>query len=241
MGTLFKIKRRAYLLLKPIVNAVPPLKALNKWRRKRNNKKKLQTMRELGPSLAKRVVDVLEAGGYEPILVFGTLLGAVREGRFLRHDYDLDFGVELDTNEDWAGLKACMEAAGFTLARQFSLRGAITEQAYEADGFLFDIFGLMPVEGSDERRAFYYCLLDEGVYESDDDRSVKYIDLPAIDQRIYVDVDGVKLPIPANAEDCLTRAYTEHWRVPDPTWVSGTKGGWVLMEGVTERRTVFSR
>ena len=91
------------------------------------------------------MISTLEAGGYEPVLAFGTLLGAVREGRFLRHDYDLDFGVELDTNEDWAKLTACMEAAGFTILRQFSLRGTITEQAYDADGFTFDIFGFMPV------------------------------------------------------------------------------------------------
>ena len=237
---LFKVKRSLYLTLKPIVNAVPFLKALNRKRRQLRNTGAKRAIEELGPATSIRVIDTLENAGFEPVLVYGTLLGAVREGQFLRHDYDLDFGVEVDTNDDWAKLQSCMEAAGFRVARQFSLKGLITEQAYFSDGFTFDIFGLMPIEGSDERRSYYYCLLDDGKYESEDDRSVKYLDFPAIDKRVRVPVDGVELPIPGNAEEFLTRAYTEHWRVPDPSWVSGTGGGWHLMEGVVERRTVFS-
>ena len=236
---LFSVKRKLYLFFKPIVNAVPLLKKINRKRRQAMGTKEKQAVIEHGLSTAVDVVNVLENGGFEPVLVFGSLLGAVREGRFLRHDYDLDFGVEVDDNETWARLRSCMEEGGYKIARQYSVGGLITEQAYHAQGFTFDVWGLMPIEGSDERRAYYHCLLDEGQYESEDDRSIKYLDLPPIGERVLVEVDGVELPIPANAEECLTRAYTEHWRVPDPTWVSGTEGGWKLMEGVVERRMVF--
>lgn len=38
----------------------------------------------------------LRAAGVSPFLSFGTLLGAVREGRFLEHDADIDLGVFSD-------------------------------------------------------------------------------------------------------------------------------------------------
>ena len=239
--SLYGIKRKAYLFVKALVNKYPFLKQLNRWRRRVRGAKERQAVSEYGAETAKNVVRILEQGGYEPILVFGTLLGAVREGRFMPHDFDLDFGVEINSDEEWADLRHCLESGGYQIARQYSVKGIITEQAYLSHGFTFDIWGLMPIEGSEERRAFYHCLLDDGKYESDDDRSVKYIDLPPIESRLYVDVDGVNLPIPNNAEEHLVRAYTEHWRVPDPSWKSGTDGGWHLMEGAVERRTVFRR
>lgn len=239
MASLFQLKRAAYLWAKRIVNKVPPLKAANRIRRKVRGAKTRKAVASYGATASTEVIKALEDGGFEPILAFGTLLGAIRENRILRHDNDLDYAVQIDSNEEWQRLKECMEAAGYVILRQFSLKGSITEQAYQGNGYSFDVFGFMPVEGSKERRAFYYCLLDEGKYESEDDRSVKYMDFPPFEGRMLVEVDGVMLPVPDNAEEILSRAYTERWRTPDPAWVSGSN--WKIMEGVVERRQVFRK
>lgn len=236
---IYRIKRYLYLKLKPMVNAFKPLKYLNKLRRQSMSNAKREAVSLYGLSTAVDVTSVLEKEGFEPVLVFGSLLGAIREGRFIRNDNDLDFGIEVDSNADWQRVRNCMEEAGYKIARQYRYKGLITEQAYYSHGFTFDIWGLMPIEDSTERRAYYHCIIDTGEYSTDNDRSVKCIDLPAIGKRVYVDVEGASLPVPDNAEECLTRAYTDHWRIPDPTWVSGTDGGWKLLEGVVERREVF--
>lgn len=41
----------------------------------------------------KKVMEVLQEENIETFLVFGTLLGAVREKGFIKHDMDMDFGV----------------------------------------------------------------------------------------------------------------------------------------------------
>lgn len=44
---------------------------------------------------------LLESEGFRPFILSGTLLGAIREGRLLAHDYDLDLGLfaeEIDLN-----------------------------------------------------------------------------------------------------------------------------------------------
>ncbi len=49
-----------------------------------------------GLFLLQRVTAELERMGFAPFLVFGTLLGAVREGRFISHDTDIDLGLILE-------------------------------------------------------------------------------------------------------------------------------------------------
>jgi len=59
-----------------------------------------------GPDFLKDCEEVCEAVGVKPFLIFGTLLGFVRENGFIPHDYDIDLGL---TEEDFGKKHLIME------------------------------------------------------------------------------------------------------------------------------------
>ncbi|MFN3255097.1 MAG: hypothetical protein ACE37B_05340 [Ilumatobacter sp.] len=50
--------------------------------------------------IAKAVTGVLEPTGIQPFLMSGSLLGVIRDGGFMAHDYDVDLGLVPGTDRD---------------------------------------------------------------------------------------------------------------------------------------------
>ncbi len=60
---------------------------------------KLLTRKEAFVDAAQKVVALLEQHNFQPILAYGTLLGAVRENGFISHDDDLDLLCRVDAHD----------------------------------------------------------------------------------------------------------------------------------------------
>jgi len=226
-----------YLWLKKTVHNNTYLSKLNKQRRRIIDERRRKAATKYGAETARQVIDLLESNGFEPFLTAGTLLGAIRDGRILAHDDDVDIALRLEGASSWASLRSVLENAGYSIVREFSLDGEIREQAYQADGFTFDIFGFHHPGNQSLLRAYYFCKLDGVDYADEDDRSVKYIDLPDFEKLQTANLSGELLPVPDNATEVLQLLYGPNWRIPDPNWKTGT--GWFLMEDTLIRRTVY--
>lgn len=66
-----------------------------------------------------KILSILEEEKIEFFLVFGTLLGAIREKDFIKHDLDLDFGVW--ENNNFEKMRECLEKKGFYLKSEIIL------------------------------------------------------------------------------------------------------------------------
>lgn len=171
-----------------------------------------QGMLRLDPDRYQRhlaaVIATLETLGGEPMLAYGTLLGAVREGAFLTHDDDVDIlyvarGASRDevVAEDLPRVAAALEAQGFRihLLLPHNLNMHVVDPA---TGAVVDVFPCWRENGGMRlhMEAMQLRALEVGVF------------LP----RSTVVLGDAKLPAPARPDAFLEARYGEDWRVADP-------------------------
>jgi SAM-dependent methyltransferase len=143
-------------------------------------------------------------------LSFGTLLGAVRDGRLIGHDVDVDLGylsshaVPVDVIVESFAIERVLAAeTGWRITR--------------ANGGFLQLFPPQPDGRSRNIDVFScFCTDSGGLYQINDigttgDRSV----ILPLQQ---IPLEGRLLPAPAKPEVLLEAAYGSGWRVPDPTF-----------------------
>ena len=191
---------------------------------------RVETIREKGTDVVKTIEDALTESGLIYFATCGTLLGLIRENRLLRNDYDLDYAVLIEKEEDWIRLENALIEAGFDKIRHFTLEGKVTEQTYRnTDGIEIDFFGHFIID--DEICFYSYDKLENVEYPSEDSwsayilRNGKYVGV----KKISTDVGVVT--VPENAEEYLTYNYNDNWRIPDPHFKANTGKGCSLIKG----------
>lgn len=89
-------------------------------------------------TMLKRLHDFLNINNIGYWLEYGTLLGAIRQGSILSHDYDLDIGIN---QKEWnLNLRNKIIEQGFILTREISVDGIIIEESYSFKGISVDLF-----------------------------------------------------------------------------------------------------
>lgn len=150
----------------------------------------------------------LEAAGIHAFLAYGTLLGAVRDGRLIGHDSDADLGYvsehdhPVDAIRESFRVQRALVAAGYRITRYSAL--AFKVDVVESDGHVrgLDVFGGFMRDG-------YLHLMGE-------------IRTPF--RREWVTplgratLEGREFPVPADTDRFLAATYGKSWRVPDPAF-----------------------
>ena len=181
----------------------------------KRRKKGLQSM---GYEYLPKVDAVLRSKGIECFLVYGTLLGIIREGRFIGHDDDIDLGI-IDSDEfSWEVLEKAMAEIGMIKKHQFSMDGKVTEQTYRRKNLSIDFF-LMEMHG-DKCYSHGYVRKEGKNYDEQNQFSVRRGITSKISRTTEYVCETGKFRVPENYELFLKEVYGENWRVPDPTWQS---------------------
>jgi SAM-dependent methyltransferase len=158
---------------------------------------------------AEEVAAVLERElGLEPFVTGGTLLGAVREGRLLGHDDDVDLGYlsahtdPLDVAREGYEVGRILRRAGFSVLRHSP---GHVQMHFDHDGasdHYVDVFAGFLREGHWHQ---LFCIR----------HPARRADLLP---RSTVHVEGRPMPAPADVALALEANYGPHWRTPDPAF-----------------------
>jgi hypothetical protein len=160
------------------------------------------------------VLGELAAAGIAAFPAYGTLLGAVREGRLIGHDSDADLGYvsrhthPYDVVRESFALQRRLVDAGYATSRYSG--ASFKVEVVESDGFVrgLDVFGgfFAPWPGHDEDRLY---LMGE-------------IRAPFRPEWIFplgtCTLEGRTLSAPAQPERLLEAMYGPGWKVPDPAF-----------------------
>ena len=158
-------------------------------------------------------------------LFWGSLIGAVREHGFIKHDFDIDVAVWKDSYSD--RFKEELINAGFTHKHRFLIDDGESgmEDTFEKDGVAIDLFYFY--KGRDNKSyctSFDYmedCITwEECIKKYGNVKIYKFFfALPSSFE--YVPFENISLPIPDNYDDILRSYYGNNYMTPDPNWRGG--------------------
>ncbi len=179
-------------------------KRINSWR-----------LRKFGYECLRNFDEVLSSKGIKYWLMYGTLLGAVREHGFIRHDDDIDVGMFCkDINSDLVDL---LSKRGFVFKRvEITSDNKYRMMTFSYHGISFDIYGYNFDENANMITGFQVYPLEGGDWMSSRKENLYRVCLT------HQNYDGIErctfgkssLAIPKNAHDLLCKLYGDDYMTP---------------------------
>lgn len=209
-----KVARVPFLksLLKPLYY---PYK--NYIRRNRN-----KVFRENAIGVLSEFDRVMSDNGFHYSVFAGTLLGAVREKGFIKHDMDIDTMMWFDEYSPL--IKDVLVANGFKLHHVYEADGGklAKEDTYIKNGVNIDIFFVYSDHSYDSYQCDFFLL---GNSTSPEDCMKKYGHLgvrrreyPVGRSFVRLPFEGISVSAIQNYEDWLTARYGDDYMIPNPNY-----------------------
>lgn len=180
------------------------------------------------------LADLRDKAGVPAFIAYGTLLGAVRNGKLIGHDNDLDlaylsaFDHPVDVIREGYRVERALLDAGWAVRRGSGARLNVRIQQPNGALRFVDVFTALWVD------EVLYMQSDTGF------RLPRTSMLPLT----TVELHGRRVPAPADFERLLAATYGDGWRAPDPSfqyetppWLSRRLNGW--FGGLRNRRKIW--
>ncbi len=200
------------------------------YRYKENmNRERNQYFRDNSLEILKTFDKCMIDNGYDYCLIFGTLLGAIRERGFIPHDYDID--VALCIEDRSPALHAVLMQNGFNLRHHFVIEdghlGCEETYEYRNTGVTIDLFYICPAIN----KYPYVCCWNYGEgcasYRETMRRyggvTPRRIELPFNYQTRRSVFESIEVNIPDNAHLISEFCYGPSYMTPDPNYTVPTE------------------
>jgi hypothetical protein len=211
-------KIRKKLKKNPFIYSI--YKMLRKKQEKKDLKNRIECIHKYGYSLLNEVTETLVDAGIRSFCCCGTLLGLIRDGKFISWDDDIDMSIIDDPMFSWEILEEKLNGIGMKKFREFAFDEHVTIQSYVKNNVMID-FGLQTIEGN--RVIMKEPWQIDGVEYLDGfyrDHRVLFHEYPIVSEIEMKKINGTKVMIPVNYEEYLESKYTKNWKIPDPDWIT---------------------
>lgn len=157
------------------------------------------------------------------VMTAGSMLGAVREHGFIKHDFDIDTAIWASSDPD--RIQQLLESHGFVLCHSFRLdNGKLArEDTFEKKHVAVDIFYIY------DDGVQYHCDFQSfGDSVSWSDSMSKYghikcrrVEIPFSEEIVRVPFENIEVNVPANYNEWLSKRYGADYMIPNPGWSNG--------------------
>ena len=173
-------------------------------------------MNKYGYSLLEDISCCLDKMSIPGYIYYGTLLGMVREKSFIKHDYDIDFAVLIDNEEQIDRIHKAMDEQGYQYRSTCKVNGIIVEDSYIYHDIRFDL-SYFRMEGNNRVTYVLYREKDV-VYKEGKFDVLKEINPSMPDTIEKFHLFGTSFNIPQNPESVIEKIYGSQWRIPIKNW-----------------------
>ena len=170
-------------------------------------------IRTKASKILEKMQRVFEARGEEYWLDYGTLLGFVREGRIIKGDLDLDFGVLSQVSfEDE------LKKEQIYLTQRVTVKGVVAAEQYRYEDIGFDVFYYRKI--ADDKiatnvwLALDYSIPQKVVYEQGGGELGETVFSSFATKEILF--YGVPFRVPEDSDRYLREHFGDDYMIPDP-------------------------
>ena len=201
---------------------------LKKWKKQTEKKK----FKENAHNVLESFVKCMDDNNLYYTLAFGSLLGAVREKGFIKHDMDID--VFMWAEDYNPSIVACLESSGFKLEYEFIVKGGVLgrEQTFVKNDIGIDIFYIYPPINELPYCCDFIMVNDCTSFESQIKKhggvACRRIELPFKKGRKLTKFEDLEVYIPTNSDELLKFRYGDDYMIPNPKWTPGKTNKYII-------------
>lgn len=203
----------------------------------RRERIRIKAYKQYGVEAARRFNECMNENGYKYMLIGGTMLGAIREHGFIKHDMDLDVSMWID--DFHPQMIEDLKRYGFEWLYSYQIEGGKwgREDTFDYKGCRIDIFYIYPA--IDKYPYINDFWVEPGM--SAGQYMPRRQEMPFVREVRMEKFEDMMLPVPVNAEEQCTFRYGEDYMIPNPKWDNHKKVAcifdWPEMINLTTHQT----